>query len=176
MWAQIQDPFPNCLKLLCSCGSGIESTSHSFLDCPLFNDKRHTLLNTLNNIDCEILEWTDSYLTQTLLYGCSSFDTETNTLNVTIEYFLSTERFEGSIFQKNCLEEISLGLLYFIIIRYYLFVLLYFVLTSTLDFQCLVIVFFLFIMLYSLVIFILKKPKPLSHSSYILRIEKYWEY
>ena len=87
MWAQIQDPFPNCLKLLCSCGSGIESTSHFFLDCPLFNDKRHTLLNTLNNIDSEILESTDSYLTQTLLYGCSSFDTETNTLNVTIEYF-----------------------------------------------------------------------------------------
>ena len=55
--------FQNCLDLLCSCGSSTESTSHFLLHCPIFNDKRHTFLSTLNNIDCEILEPTDSYLT-----------------------------------------------------------------------------------------------------------------
>ena len=43
--------FQNCLNPLCSCGSSIESTSHFFLHCPIFRDKRHTLLSTLNNID-----------------------------------------------------------------------------------------------------------------------------
>ena len=73
--------FQNCLNTLCSCGSSIESTSHFLLHCPIFHDNRHTHLSTLNNIDSKILEsTTDSYLTQTLLFGCTSFDSETNTL------------------------------------------------------------------------------------------------
>ena len=87
--------FQNCLKLLCSCGSSIESTSHFLLHCPIFHDKRYTLLSTLNNIDSKVFESTDSYLTKTLLFGCTSFDLETNKLllNATIDYILSTERF-----------------------------------------------------------------------------------
>ena len=56
--------FQNCLNPLCSCGSSIESTSHFLLHCPIFHDKRHTLLSTLNNIDSKLLESNDSYLTQ----------------------------------------------------------------------------------------------------------------
>ena len=59
--------FQNCLNPLCSCGSSIESISDFLLHCPICHDKRLTLLSTLNNIDCKILESTDSYLTQTLL-------------------------------------------------------------------------------------------------------------
>ena len=61
---------------------------------------RDTLLRTLNNIDCKILESNDSYLTQTLLFGSTSFDSETNmlVLNATIDYILSTERFEEPLF------------------------------------------------------------------------------
>ena len=94
--------FQNCLNPLCSCGSSNELTSHFLLHCPIFNDKRHTLLSTLNTIDCKILEWSDSYLTQTFLYGCTSFDTETNAfvLNATIDLILSTERFEEPLFKK----------------------------------------------------------------------------
>ena len=55
--------FQNCLNPLCSCGSSTESTSHFLLHCPIFHDKRHTLLNTLNDIGCKILESTDSHLT-----------------------------------------------------------------------------------------------------------------
>ena len=92
--------FQNCLNPLCSCGSSMESTSHFLLHCPIFHDKRHTLLSTLKNIDCKILESTNSYLT--LLFGCTSFDSETNTLviNAIIDYILSTERFEEPLFQK----------------------------------------------------------------------------
>ena len=92
--------FQNCLNALCSCGSSIESTSHFRLHCPIFHDKRNTLLSTLYNIDYKILEPTDFYLTQVLLFGCISFDSETNTLalNTTIDYILSTERSEEPLF------------------------------------------------------------------------------
>ena len=92
--------FQNCLNPLCSSGSSIESTYHFLLHCPIFHDKSHTLLSTLNNIDSKLLEPNDSYLTQTLLFGSTSFDSETNTfvLNATIDYILSTERFEEHLF------------------------------------------------------------------------------
>ena len=59
-----------------------------------------TLLSTLNNIDCKILESHDSYLMQIVLFVYTSFDSETNRLvfNATIDYNLSTERFEEPLF------------------------------------------------------------------------------
>ena len=60
--------FQNCLNPLCSCGSSIESTSHFLLHCPIFHDKGHTRLSTLNNIDSKLLESNNSYLTQTLIW------------------------------------------------------------------------------------------------------------
>ena len=89
-----------CLNPPCSCGSSIKSTSHFLLHCAIFRDKKHTLLSTLNNIDSKLLESNDSYLTETLIFGSTSFDSETNTLvlNSTIDYILSTERFEEPLF------------------------------------------------------------------------------
>ena len=66
--------FQNCLNPICSCGLDIESTSQFLLHCPTFNDERYTLLSTLNNIDCKLLEFTKSFLSQTLLYGNALFD------------------------------------------------------------------------------------------------------
>ena len=88
--------FQDCLNPICSCGLDIESTSHFLLHCPSFNDERYTLLSTMNKIDCKLLELTKFSLSQTLLYGNTLFDKEKNTLilNATIEYILSTERFE----------------------------------------------------------------------------------
>ena len=88
--------FQDCLNPICSCGLDIESTSHVLLHCPTFNDERYILLSTLNNIDPTLLELTKSSLSQTLSYGNTLFDKEKNTriLNATIEYILSTERFE----------------------------------------------------------------------------------
>ena len=65
--------FQNCIHPLCSCGMDIESTSHFFPHCPLFDDKRITLLSTLNKIDCKLIETNESSLTKTLLFGNSLF-------------------------------------------------------------------------------------------------------
>ena len=88
--------FQECLNPVWSFGLDIESTSHFLLHCPTFNEERYTLLSTLNNIDCRLLELTKSSLSQTLLYGNTLFDKEKNTriLNSTTECILSTGRFE----------------------------------------------------------------------------------
>ena len=79
--------FQDCLNPICS---------HCLFHCPTWNDERYTLLSILNNIDPTLLELTKYSLSQTLLYGNTLFDKEKNTriLNATIEYILSTERFE----------------------------------------------------------------------------------
>ena len=94
--------FQNCLDPLCSCRLSIESSSYFLFHCPIFHDKRHNLLSTLNKINSKLLESNDFYLTKTILFGSTSFDSETNTLvlNATIGYILSTERFKEPLFEK----------------------------------------------------------------------------
>ena len=92
--------FQDSLNPLCKCGAEVESTSHFLLHCPIHNNDRSSLLSTIRNIDCKLLEITDSSLTQTLLYGNPSFDIITNSLilNATIDFILSTKRFEETLF------------------------------------------------------------------------------
>ena len=66
--------FQNYINPLCSCGMDIESMSHFFLHCPLFDDQRITLLSTLNKIHCKLIETNESSLTESLLFGNSFFD------------------------------------------------------------------------------------------------------
>ena len=68
--------FQDCLNPICSCGLDIKSTSQFLLHCPTSNDERYTLLSTLNNIDCKLLESTKSSLSQTLLYDNTLFNKE----------------------------------------------------------------------------------------------------
>ena len=88
--------FQDLLNPLRKCGAEVESASHFLLHCPIYNNDRSSLLSTIRNIDCKLLEITDSSLTQTLLYGNPSFDIITNSLilNATIDFVLSTKRFE----------------------------------------------------------------------------------
>ena len=57
-------------------------------------------MSTLDNTYCKFSKSLDSYLRQTILFGSTSFDTEINVLvlNATINYTLSTERFEEPLF------------------------------------------------------------------------------
>ena len=102
-----------------------------------------------------MLESVDSYLAQILLYCCTSFDTETNTLvlNSTIDYILSTKRFKESLLYKSLAFDMqflnsfrnSVCLLYlsaFLFLTYYFLRFFNFVLPGSLDFQCPVIVIF----------------------------------
>ena len=63
--------------------------------------ERRTLLSTLVNIDNNLLDLCEPVLIRTLLFGSNSFDTDANTnvLNATIEYILSTKRFDEPLFQ-----------------------------------------------------------------------------
>ena len=92
--------FQESLNPLCNCGHGIESTTLSFIHCPIFTNERYTLLSTLSSIDCNLLNNTDFVLTQTLLFGNLSFNSNKNLeiLNATIDYILSTKRFGKLLF------------------------------------------------------------------------------
>ena len=66
--------FQNRINPLCSCGMDIESTSHFLLHCLLFDNKRITLLRTLNKIDCQLIETNESSSKEILMFGNSLFD------------------------------------------------------------------------------------------------------
>ena len=48
--------FQNCINPLSICAMDIESTSHFFVHCPLFDDKTITLLSILNKVGCKLIE------------------------------------------------------------------------------------------------------------------------
>ena len=88
--------FQDFINPFCSCSLNVQSTIHYFLHCPQFAIQRHTLLNTISQIDNKLLDSNESNLIQHLLFGDLSKDTETNTeiLNATVNYVLTTKRFD----------------------------------------------------------------------------------
>ena len=85
---------------LCCCGLDIETIYHYFLHCPLFHAERSTLLNNINETDSTIFNKSDSVVTLILLYGNKSFKDEVNLLilNATIDFVLSTNRFDEPLY------------------------------------------------------------------------------
>ena len=63
-----------------------------FFNVPGTFTKRRTLQSTIENIDNNLLDLSEPVLIKTLRFGINSFDT--NALNATIEYVLSTKRLE----------------------------------------------------------------------------------
>ena len=94
--------FQDSINPLCSCSLDVESTIHYFLHCPQFTIQRRTLLNTISQIDNKLLDSNESNLIQHLLFGDPFKDTETNTeiLNATVNYVLTTKRFDERLFQE----------------------------------------------------------------------------
>ena len=70
--------------------------------CPMYNDKRHTLLSTIKKIGCRLLDVTETVLIETLLSGNCSVDAHTKTqiLNPTNEYILATKKFDEYLFHS----------------------------------------------------------------------------
>ena len=81
------------------CSLGIESTIHYFLQCSLFTNERQVLWNTINQIDNKLLDSNESNVIH-LLFGDPARYTETNTeiLNATVNYILTTKRFDEPLF------------------------------------------------------------------------------
>ena len=92
--------FDNCINPLCTCTLEIESTTHFFLHCHFYRNIQKTLLDDLNEININISNFSETALTDLLLYGKSSFDKIQNKkiLTASIKYILDSERFTGSIF------------------------------------------------------------------------------
>ena len=88
--------FLDCLNPICCCGQDIETTVHYLLHCPIFSDERSIFFNNIRRIDENVLSDSDPKTSDTLLFGITSFNDTKNTsiLNTTIDYILSTKRFD----------------------------------------------------------------------------------
>ena len=85
---------------MCSCSSGIETTIHFLLHCANFNIQRQTLFDKIATIDTNILTENEDSIVNTLLLGKPNCENSFNKalLNASIEYILSTERFNNPLF------------------------------------------------------------------------------
>ena len=91
--------FQDTLNPLYSCGNDVESREHFLLHCPEFVNERCTLLSTLGNFNCSLLQNTNKVLTQNLLFGITSLRPSDNykILSATILFILSTKRFDEQL-------------------------------------------------------------------------------
>ena len=82
--------FDNCINSLCTCTLEIKSTTHFFLHCHFYWNIRKTLLDDLTEININISNFSETALTDLLLYGKSSFDKIQNKkiLTASIKYIL----------------------------------------------------------------------------------------
>ena len=92
--------FQDTLNPLCNCGKEVEITFHFLLSCPNYSDERLTLLSKIRNTNPNILENTNSQITELFLYGDKNFTASTNfvILSSTIEYILTVKRFDEPLF------------------------------------------------------------------------------
>ena len=77
-----------------------ESINHFFLHCPEYYEARQTLSDNIQSIDKMLLNQNKSSLSHLLLYGDPKHNSNVNAfiLNLAIEFILSVERFNGSLF------------------------------------------------------------------------------
>ena len=88
--------FLDCLNPISCCGKDIETTVHYRLHCRLFSDERSIFLNNIRSIDENVFSEKASKISETVLFGISSFnDTKNTSILITItDYILSTKRFD----------------------------------------------------------------------------------
>ena len=84
----------------CRCSSGIETTIHFFLHCANFIIHRQTFFDKIATIAANILTENEDNIVNTLLFGKPNCENSFNKamLNASIEYILSTERFNNPLF------------------------------------------------------------------------------
>ena len=107
--------FLDRLNLICCWDKDIETTVLYLFHCPNFSDERSIFLNNLRSIDENVLSGSDSGISETVLFGIFSFNDTKNTsiLNTTIDYILSTKRFDVPltnflfVLKHLCIENIS---------------------------------------------------------------------
>ena len=95
--------FQDTLNPICNYGT-VETTIHYLLHCPNLSNERLALFNKLQSIDENILSRDDSNISKVLLFGDDSFDDVkyTSVLTASIEYILSTKRFDVPFYLSIC--------------------------------------------------------------------------
>ena len=85
---------------MCSCNSDTETTAHFLLQCRNYNTERQTLFDKIATIDANILKENENNLINILLFGKPNSDDCFNkqVLNASIEFILSTRRFDIPLF------------------------------------------------------------------------------
>ena len=80
----------------------METTIHYLLHCLNFSNERLTLFNKLQSTDGNILSKDDFRISKALLFGDDSFNDVKNSsvLTSSIEYTLSTKRFDVPLYQN----------------------------------------------------------------------------
>ena len=102
------------LNQFCSCGLDVELAAPFLLHCPTYIIETLALLSPVEDNDNNLLDLYEPVLIRNLLFSSDSFDTDdnTNVLNSTIQYILSTKRFDDSVFKgkqkifKQCYESV----------------------------------------------------------------------
>ena len=91
--------FFDSLNPICSCGLDIETTCHYLLHYLNFINERTLPLNDVSRITRDALPSCETTFVKLFLYGDNSFDSATNTLisNASVEYNLSSKRFDGPL-------------------------------------------------------------------------------
>ena len=79
----------------CSCGNGVENTTHFLLECPLFSPKRNNLFVNVSGIWTAFPDQSLPCQVHFLLYGLNSLNNSKNSiiLNETIDFIIKTGRF-----------------------------------------------------------------------------------
>ena len=92
--------FQESIDPMCSCNSGIETTAHFLLHCPNVNTQRQTLFDKIATIDANILIENENNIVNILLFGKPNSEDRFHKqiLNASIEFILSTERFNIPLF------------------------------------------------------------------------------
>ena len=98
---KIKSSFQDTLNTICNCGT-VEATIHYLFLCPNFSNERLTLFSKLQSIDENVLSKDDSNISKVLLFGDNSFNDAKNTsvLTASIEYIISTKRFDAPLYQN----------------------------------------------------------------------------
>ena len=92
-WHKSKHCFQDTLNPTCSSGFYV-------LHCPMYNNERHDLLSTIKNIDCRLLDVTETVLIKSFYLKTVDSHRKTKIFDATIEYILTTKRFYESLLNK----------------------------------------------------------------------------
>ena len=92
--------FQDFINPICRYGTDLESCLHFFLLYTLIQNERRIILSTVTNTGSNLLDKCDFCLTQIFLFDDTFLDVNTNSsiLNATIDFVISSKRFEEQLF------------------------------------------------------------------------------